>query len=478
MKISSVLARAVVVLTIAGGSSALGWAAGCSGGKDSIDDVSVDSGIESGVGAACVACVSDKDCSGGVCAQLGGDTYCAPACPTGNECTSDRSCAPVSTASGDQRSVCVPRGDVCGPPSDAPDGATPPTTCGTLVGPDVTAGCSCSSGKTCTANGCYGGWWCNTATNRCQSPPSPSSCGAAGDGGASPGVPYDAGGPVTAQIGADGGTTSRLFFGIVGDTRPATNDDTAGYPTPIITKIYTDVAAMDPMPPFMVSTGDYVFAVPTGTQAEAQLDLYLGARAKYAGVLFPTMGNHECTGFTASNCGAGNVDGTTNNFTTYLSKMLAPIGKTDVYYEVDVAAADASWTSKFLFVAGNAWSAVQSAWLDQAMARPTTYTFIVRHEPANATTAPGVPASEAIMTKYPYTLALTGHTHTYSHYTGSRQIVIGNGGAPLTGGKNFGFALVSQKTDGNVAVDMIDYATGLADPAFSFSVKPDGSAAP
>ena len=472
------VSRILVVAAIALGSSALGWAAGCGSGKNTSDTVSPDGGAF-GVAAAtaCLACVTDKHCNGAVCAQFGGDTYCAPACPTGNECASDRQCAPVNTVSGDQVSVCVPRGDVCGPATETPD-AAPPSTCGSLVGPDVSAACACSAGKTCTANGCYGGWWCNTATNHCQSPPT--SCGGgASDGGApSPGVPYDAGGPVTAQVGPDGGTESRLFFGVVGDTRPATNDDTAGYPTPIITKIYSDVAAMNPMPPFMVSTGDYMFAVPSGTQAQTQLDLYLGARAKYSGVLFPTMGNHECTGFTASNCGTGNVDGTTNNFSTYISKMLAPIGKTDVYYGVDVAAADASWTSKFLFVAGNAWSAAQSAWLDQAMAKPTTYTFIVRHEPANATTAPGVSPSEAIMAKYPYTLAITGHTHTYNHYASSRQIIVGNGGAPLTGGKNFGFALVSQRSDGNLAVDMIDYATGLADPSFSFAVKPDGTPAP
>jgi hypothetical protein len=35
------------------------------------------------------------------------------------------------------------------------------------------AGCtSCkTSNKPCQANGCYGGWWCNTATNRCRKPP-------------------------------------------------------------------------------------------------------------------------------------------------------------------------------------------------------------------------------------------------------------------------------------------------------------------
>ena len=79
------------------------------------------------------------------------------------------------------------------------------------------------------------------------------------------------------------------------------------------------------------------------------------------------------------------------------------------------------------------------------------------------------------MNKYPFTLAITGHTHTYSHYGNARQVIVGNGGAPLTGGKNFGFSLVSQRPDKNIQVDMIDYTTGLADPTFTFVLRPDGN---
>ena len=35
----------------------------------------------------------------------------------------------------------------------------------------------------------------------------------------------------------------------------------------------------------------------------SMLDLYLAARQPYPNVQFPAMGNHECTGATASNCG-------------------------------------------------------------------------------------------------------------------------------------------------------------------------------
>lgn len=43
--------------------------------------------------------------------------------------------------------------------------------CGSLVPPDQTANCPCRTGHTCTANNCYGGYWCDTAQNRCVPPP-------------------------------------------------------------------------------------------------------------------------------------------------------------------------------------------------------------------------------------------------------------------------------------------------------------------
>src|SRR5580698_2680282 len=47
-------------------------------------------------------------------------------------------------------------------------------------------------------------------------------------------VAYVGGPPIKGTVGADGGTLSRLLFAAVGDTRPATADDTGGYPTDII----------------------------------------------------------------------------------------------------------------------------------------------------------------------------------------------------------------------------------------------------
>jgi hypothetical protein len=237
------------------------------------------------------------------------------------------------------------------------------------------------------------------------------------------------------------------------------------------------MASMNPPPSFGVSTGDYMFATPGKGNAAPQLDLYLQARAGFSNVMFPAMGNHECTGYTASNCGSGNTDGVTENYTAFLSQMLGPIGQSKPYYAINVNGTGGAWTAKFVFVAGNAWDSGQSSWLDGTLAQPTTYTFIMRHEPASANTAPGVSPSEQIMAKYPYTLAIVGHTHTYQK-SGAKEVVIGNGGAPLSGGASYGFGLVQQRSDGAIQVDMIDYSTLQPDTTFTFAVKADGTPAP
>lgn len=460
---------AAALLVACGGTATTTTDATASGG-DGGTSIAIDG---SAVGEACPDCTTDQDCANGArCMQLGGDTYCAAPCASGTTCSSDQTCVSANSATGDQVAVCVPRATGCGDMSGSDDAGAPSTnTCGSLVGPDVAAGCTSCTGKSnCQTNGCFGGWWCNTSSNKCQA--APSGC-TSGDSG----ISIDAGAPPVGTVGASGGTVSRLLFAVVGDTRPAAIQDTAGYPSAIIDRIYTDVEAFSPHPSFVINTGDYMFASPYGSEAGPQLDLYLKARAKYSGPIFPAMGNHECTGSTTSNCGNNNKDGITNNYTAFISKLLSPIQKTDPYYEIRVDATDGSWTSKFVFVAANAWDSAQSAWLDTTLARATTYTFVVRHESHSANTAPGVTPSETIMAKHPYTLAIVGHTHTYEHFNG-REVIIGNGGAPLTGSKNYGFGLFSQRSDGSIQVDMVDYQSGATDGQFRFAVHADGSSAP
>jgi hypothetical protein len=458
---AAALVAAFAVAAACGGSTTSHPAAADAGA-----DASVDAGGDAG--NQCKACTTDAQCgSGAICAQLGSAMYCATSCDTSSQCASGATCTPVNDATGAQEGACVPRGGECGETlgdAGAPDA---PAMCGTLVGPNVKAGCQCPSGRTCTANGCRYGDYCDTTTSICQ--PAPIGCG-------TPGATYDGGAPPTGTVGVDGGALSRLYFGVVGDTRPPDEDDTSGYPTAIITKIFADIQALSPRPSFVVSTGDYQYANPTGTQGAIQVGYYLMARAGYSGLQFPAMGNHECTGLTNSNCGEGNPDGITNNYTTFMQMLLAPIGQTSPYYEMDVDAPDQSWTAKFLFIAANAWTQTQADWLAAAMARATTYTFLVRHESASADTAPGVNPSENIMAMHPYTLSIVGHTHTYQH-SAAREIIIGNGGAPLSGGVDYGYGMLSQQSDGTIAVDVIDYTSGLADPSFHFAVNPDGSPA-
>jgi Calcineurin-like phosphoesterase len=279
-----------------------------------------------------------------------------------------------------------------------------------------------------------------------------------------------------AQGKVRGGTYDTLNFAIVGDTRPVSVDDTAGYPKTIIEKIWQDVEAFSPRPAFTVTTGDYMFANASGSEAGPQVDLYLAARSAFSNVVFPALGNHECTGATASNCGAGNKDGITTNYSVFLTKMLAPLGLTKPYYTVEVGSTNHTWTAKFVFVAANAWDAAQASWLDSELRKATTYTFVVRHEGRSATEAPGVAPSQAIMERHPYSLLLVGHAHTFDYHASDRQVIVGNGGAPLSGSVNYGYVVAQQRADGAIVFKALDYATNAV--VATFTVKEDGTPAP
>src|SRR5262249_32006448 len=77
-------------------------------------------------------------------------------------------------------------------------------------------------------------------------------------------------------------TQDTLDFAIVGDTRPPIIDDTAGYPTAIITKIFQALQAENPRPGFAVATGDYEFSNSNGVQSALQLNLYIQARSNFS----------------------------------------------------------------------------------------------------------------------------------------------------------------------------------------------------
>ncbi len=265
-----------------------------------------------------------------------------------------------------------------------------------------------------------------------------------------------------------------LSFGIIGDTRPAVIDDTAGYPTAVITKIFQDLEAENPRPGFAVGTGDYQFSKAGGSQTSPQLDKYLAARAAFSNAEYPAMGNHECTGATASNCGPGTTNGLTSIFSTFKSKILTPLGLHDPYYSLLVTPPDNSWSAKIVFVAANYWTPTQASWLTSILSQPTTYTFIVRHESSSATTAPGVTPSGQIIAQHPYTMLIVGHDHPYKRMS-QKEVLVGNGGAPLTTGSVYGYGVVRRRSDGAVQFTFYNYQTHAV--LDSFAVNADGSAA-
>jgi hypothetical protein len=283
-------------------------------------------------------------------------------------------------------------------------------------------------------------------------------------------------GATAGSVGPQGGTLSSLVFAIVGDTRPQNEGDTANYPTQDITWIFQNIMAASPRPAFVVGTGDYAYC--SGSDCAAQTAKYITAADQYypaGGQVFLTMGNHECNGYTASNCapdapadGASSSEPNYTNFFNVLntfginSTTQSTLASGSPYYEVDVSSSDSTdpWTAKFVFIAANAWDSGQASWLTSVMAKPTTYTFVLRHESyeddGNASSnQPGDQgASDQIIDSASegYTMLLVGHTHEYSRSTsgsGKVELIVGNGGAQTSGSP--GYVICSRVTGGNIS---------------------------
>jgi hypothetical protein len=224
----------------------------------------------------------------------------------------------------------------------------------------------------------------------------------------------------------------------------------------------------------------------------------MAARANYAGTFLPTMGNHECNGFTDSNCPVGSYTGMTQD---YLNKIVTPsTGQSSLYFSALYNATDGSWNAKFIFIAANAWNTAQSSWLQATLAVPTTYTFTIRHEPFSDARAPGVTPSENMMSSAfnagHLTLSLTGHTHLaqlpggtqpYGDPFGSTQayeIIVGTGGAPLDAGPAYGYAVSTRRaSDGAIVTQLYKSSDSSANPIvpnvadtnFRFAVNANGT---
>jgi hypothetical protein len=266
-------------------------------------------------------------------------------------------------------------------------------------------------------------------------------------------------------VGNNGGTVSTLYFAVIGDTRPPNIDGTNHYPTSIIDSIYADIESLTPKPMFVVTTGDSMFASTSGGQAAPQLALYRQAMQQYTGgPVFATMGNHECTGATATNC-----PHTTTNMQAFMDTFMTPMQRSNPYYALHFDASDGTWTANMAFVACNAWSPAQSTFLTQALETSDTYHIVVRHEPLAVTNAPCSSEANSIIKNHKVDLVLAGHTHTFKH-TGN-EVVIGNGGAPVVDSTPYGYALVSITSSG-FQIQQMDAASNGAVSTFTIPFAP------
>jgi len=92
-----------------------------------------------------------------------------------------------------------------------------------------------------------------------------------------------------------------------------------------------------------------------------------------------------------------------------------------------------------------------------------------RHEGTNAVSQTSCGASQTIIDAHPLTLLIVGHTHTYSHYSSTKEVVVGIGGAPLTSGTDYGYAVVVRNADGTITVTVYNYSSHAVIDTFKIS---------
>ena len=77
------------------------------------------------------------------------------------------------------------------------------------------------------------------------------------------------------------------------------------------------------------------------------------------------------------------------------------------------------------------------------------------------------------MARYPRTLSIVGHTHSYFYSASTKEVVVGNGGAPLSSNVNHGYVIAERRPDGVIELSAIDYTTRAV--FHRFAINPDGS---
>lgn len=388
-------------------------------------------------GSLCSPCTQDVDCGEpglASCVGISGSSFCAPSCVDDTDCDSAARCVPYGGAS-----VCMPTSGTCegfvpGGPRDG--------------GSDSTTGSGSSSGSS------------SGSTSSGSSSSSSGSTGTSSTSGTTTGTSSSSGSTgATLGVGLHGGTVERMHFLITGDTRPPACEDTAHYPTTVINKI-ADAATSHGVQ-FALDMGDHMFVCNNQpAPANAQMSLYMHAVHRFANPWFMTLGNHECMG-TGGHCGLASTNA---NYLAFMN-ALSPVSSKP-YYKVDIHTSQGLAT--FVFVADNSWTTAQESWLKSTLATADAnakYTIIVKHHPAGDTSVAANATIMSIVRAHKFSLLLTGHAHHYGHPSTDqgREIILGIGGAPLTGSTTYhGYAIVDQKLNGNLRVTVYSLATGLA----------------
>lgn len=282
----------------------------------------------------------------------------------------------------------------------------------------------------------------------CDQGPAPG--GRAREGGPPGGAPAPGG-----TVGPNGGSVDRLWFAVTGDTRPGACDASDLYPRSAIAEIAASMKALEVQ--FALDLGDHMY-VCNGSYAEAaqQMGFYTTAIAAGPATFFMTLGNHDCgSSFARSGARAGCFEESADaNFRAYL----AALGRPRPYYAIDVATF--AGLARFVFVADDAYDAVQAAWLERTLADADArarITVIARHHPMSGARS-GNPDIVATIERHRYALLLSAHLHTYAHGEdhGGRAAIMGLGGAPSA--LPPGFATVLQNADGSLTFTPRDAA--------------------
>jgi hypothetical protein len=240
---------------------------------------------------------------------------------------------------------------------------------------------------------------------------------------------------------------SPLFFGAFGDI--VTSKDAEDSPAPIVTNIFRELANRQVQ--FVTMVGDYVYVQPDSySGALDQVSAFMQTRQLFVGPVFYALGNHDAP--------------------PEALKVYRELMTREVYFAFDLQVAPLPGntnpaTAKFVFVADNAWSADQAAWLDSTLGTPSDYTFVIRHHSTDTATSQ---APAQIIGRHPLTLLIVGHVHTYQHVA-DREVITGNGGAPVFEG-NYGYLTLQQGTDGRITVTAFDQS--VDQPYDAFAVDP------